>query len=536
MLLNCCGLRPQAWQATGSPVRKDEALTTQQGLRSVEPISEAPTSRRRSRLRVLISALAALTLIPVAAIIYASPASATTSQFRGMNWAVLGDNFSTTTLVLDGLSQSDSNATVRAKANSLYDKMAATMGVNTVRLPINTHTVANTTWWNAYRGAIDAATERGFKVILAYWEDGAASGGKITNLAAWNTMWSSVTNTYGSNANVYFEPMNEPHGYTSAEWRDVAANWLSYHYSAVPSRVLIGGTGFSQDLRDICNDSRFNATLLSFHYYAFFYGAMTYDQFLTHIQTRLGNCASRAVVTEFGSPMNSGLNYADANSTDNFVRYLRAVAQVMRNNQMGGTYWPAVGGKPGTIGYDWYSMFAMGGSGTNLTLTVRNASGSDRVRYAWGDTIGGGTPTSAPAGTYYRLTVRHSGKAMDVQSPNTDNGARVDQYTYSGNAWQQWQFQDAGSGYWRIISRNSGKCLDVVGASTADGAELIQYTCGSGTNQQFQMVANGSYFQLRARHSGKCVDVPAASTADGVILKQYTCNTGTNQQWSRTAV
>ncbi|GAA2372405.1 carbohydrate-binding protein [Catellatospora methionotrophica] len=466
-------------------------------------------------------------------IIFTSPAEAATSQFRGMNWAVLGDNFSTGTLVLDGLSQSDSNATVRAKANAIYDDMASTMGVNTVRLPINTHTVANTTWWNAYRGAIDAATERGFKVILAYWEDGAASGGRITNLAAWNAMWSSVTNTYASNGSVYFEPMNEPHGYSSTEWRNVAANWLDYHHSAVRGRVLIGGTGYSQDLRDICGDSRFNSTLLSFHHYAFFYAAMTYDAFLSHIQTRLGSCASRAVVTEFGAAMHTGLNYADANSTENFVRYLRAIAQVMRNNQMGGTYWPAIGGKPGTIGYDGYSMYAMSGSGTNLNLAIRNAAGADRVRYAWGDTVS--NPTTPPA-TFYRINVRHSGKAMDVQSPNTDNSARVGQYTYNGNAWQQWQFSDAGSGYWRIVSRHSGKCLDVVSASTADGAELVQYTCGTGTNQQFQMVANGNYFQLRARHSNKCVDVPSASTADGVILKQYTCNTGTNQQWSRTAV
>lgn len=350
-------------------------------------------------------------------------------------------------------------------------------------------------------------------------------------------MWSTVTNTYGSNTNVYFEPMNEPHGYSSAEWRTVAANWLSYHYSAVPGRVLIGGTGFSQDLRDICNDSRFNATLLSFHYYAFFYGAMTYDAFRSHIQARLGNCASRAVATEFGAPMNDGRNYADAGSTDNFVRYIRAMAQVMRDNQMGGTYWPALGGKTGSIGYDWYSMFALGGSGTDLNLTVRNTSGADRIRYAWGDAIGGDPTTPPPStGTYYRINVRHSGKAMDVQQPNTDNGARVGQYTYGGGAWQQWQFQDAGSGYWRIISRNSGKCLDVVSASTADGAELVQYTCGTGTNQQFQMVANGGYFQLRARHSNKCVDVPAAATADGVVLKQYSCNSGTNQQWSRTAV
>ncbi|WP_434739425.1 RICIN domain-containing protein [Micromonospora sp. SH-82] len=495
------------------------------------------TDRRtfRPSRRLLIALVTALTALgSVIVVATSSPATAATRQFRGMNWAVLGDNFSTGPLVVQGLSASDSNATVRAKANALYDDMAATMGVNTVRLPINTHTVG-TAWWNAYRGAVDAATDRGFKVILAYWEDGAASGGRITDLAAWNTMWSTVTNTYGANPNVYFEPMNEPHGYSSAEWRTIAANWLTYHYSAVPGRVLIGGTGYSQDLRDVCNDSRFDSTLLSFHHYAFFYSPMTYDAFRSHIQARLGDCAARAVATEFGAPMDNGLNYADPNSTDNFVRHIRAMAQVLRDNQMGGTYWPALGGKPGTIGYDWYSMFALTGSGTALDLTIRNTSGADRIRYAWGDTVGGG-PTTAPPGTVYRVDVRHSGKAMEVQSPNTDNGARVGQYTYNGNAWQQWRFDNAGSGYWRIVSRHSGKCLDVVSASTADGAELVQYTCGTGTNQQFQLVTTGSYFQLRARHSGKCVDVPAASTANGVILKQYPCNTGANQQWSRTAV
>ncbi len=482
--------------------------------------------------RLLVAAVVTMLTAAVGVVVSAPSAHAATSQFRGMNWAVLGDNFSTGTLVVQGLSQSDSNATVRAKANSLYDSMEYLMGVNTVRLPINTHTVANTSWWNAYRGAIDAAAERGFKVILAYWEDGAASGGRITNLAAWNAMWSSVIGTYGSNGNVYFEPMNEPHGYSSAEWRNVAANWLSAHPSAAPGRVLIGGTGFSQDLRDICNDSRFNATLLSFHYYAFFYGAMTYDEFRSHIQTRLGNCASRAVATEYGAPMATGLNYGDPASTDNFVRYLRAVAQVMRDNQMGGTYWPAIGGKvTAGLGYDHYSMFALGGSGTTLNLSTRNGYGANRVRYGWGDAVNDSPPPSA-----YRIDARHSGKTMNVQQPNTSNGARVSQNTYGGSAWQQWQFQDAGSGYWRIVSRHSGKCLDVVSASTADGADLVQYTCGTGNNQQFQMVTNGGYFQLRARHSGKCVDVPAASTADGVIIKQYTCNSGTNQQWSRTAV
>ena len=368
------------------------------------------TSRRvprHRRLRASLLAVVTASAALVGGVAGSAPADAATRQFRGMNWAVLGDNFSTGPLVLHGLSSSDSNATVRAKANAVYDDLASTMGVNTVRLPINTHTVG-TTWWNAYRGAIDAATERGFKVILAYWEDGAASGGRITNLAAWNRMWSTVTYTYGSNPNVYFEPMNEPHGYSSAEWRDLAANWLSYHYSAVPGRVLVGGTGYSQDLRDVCNDSRFASTLLSFHHYAFFYSAMTYDAFRSHIQTRLGSCASRAVVTEFGAPMDNGLNYADANSTDNFVRHIRAMAQVMRDNQMGGTYWPALGGKPGTIGYDWYSMFSLSGGGTALDLTVRNASGADRIRYAWGDTVGGSTTSPTTTRTTTTTTTSRS--------------------------------------------------------------------------------------------------------------------------------
>ncbi|RQX18656.1 glycosyl hydrolase family 5 [Micromonospora ureilytica] len=496
--------------------------------------------RPLSRMARLVATSAVMATTAAAAAIAitatAGPAAAATSQFRGMNWAQLGDNFSTSPLVVQGLSQSDSYATVQAKANALYDDMASTMGINTVRLPINTQTVANTTWWNAYRGAIDAATARGFKVILAFWTD-HNSGARIANLAAWNTMWSSVTSAYGSNTNVYFEPMNEPGGYSSAQWRDIAATWLSTHYSAVPSRVLIGGTGASQDLRDVCNDSRFNSTLLSFHHYAFFYGSMTYDAWRSHMQTRLGNCASRAVATEFGGPMDNGLNYADANSTDNFVRHIRAMAQVMRDNQMGGTYWPALGGKNSGSGHDWYSMFALSGSGTNLNLTIRNTSGADRIRYAYGDTIGGGDPTTPPpSGTHYRINNVNSGKAMDVIGQSTADSAEIKQWSYLGGSNQKWRFEDAGSGYFRIVNQNSGKCLDVASASTADGANVVQWTCGNGQNQQWQWQSQGSNFRLVARHSGKCLDVYQSGTGDGADIQQWTCGSANNQRWTRTAV
>lgn len=344
---------------------------------------EVSASRRRSLRLLLPSILAVVTLMPVAAVTAASPTSVNTSQFKGMNWARLGDNFTTGTHVLEGLSNSDSYSTVKAKANAIYADMAS-MGVNTVRLPINTQD-AGTSWWNAYRGTIDAATSRGFKVILAYWEDGASSGGMVTNTGAFNTMWDTVVAAYGSDDKVYFELMNEPHGYSSADWRDFAASWINSHSSVPKDRILIGGTGASQDLRDLCSDSRFSGTLFSYHYYAFFYGTKTYDQWLSDFDTRLGDCASRAVMTEYGAQMDGGLNYNDANATNNFVRYLRAVTERQRALGMGGVYWPALGGKiTSGKGWDHYSVYSRSGSGTDQDLTVRNGSGASRVRYGWG--------------------------------------------------------------------------------------------------------------------------------------------------------
>jgi hypothetical protein len=482
--------------------------------------------------RILVSLLAALVLLPITAVSTAGPATAATSQFRGMNWAVLGDNFSTGPLVLDGLSSSDSYTGVQAKANAVYDDMAATLGVNTVRLPVNTHTVG-TAWWNNYRATIDAATARGFKVILAYWEDGAASGGRITNLAAWNTMWSTVTSQYGSNSLVYFEPMNEPHGYSSTEWRNIAATWLTTHTSAPRARTLIGGVGYSADLRDVCGDSRFNGTLLSYHHYAFFYGENTYEGWRNHIITRLGSCASRAVMTEFGGAMNSGLNYGDPNSSANFVRHIRAATDVMRENQMGGTYWPAIGGKPGNIGYDGYSMYIKSGSGTNLSLAIRNASGANRLRWAWGDNVDPNAGNGSGGTTITDIVNQASGKCVDVVSASTANAAEIVQYTCGGAANQQWELRNLGNGYHNLVVQHSGKCLDVNNAATADGAAIIQYTCGSSTNQQWQLRSvSGGYVEIVARHSGKCLDVPASSTANSTRLKQYPCNGGANQRWT----
>jgi hypothetical protein len=136
---------------------------------------------------------------------------------------------------------------------------------------------------------------------------------------------------------------------------------------------------------------------------------------------------------------------------------------------------------------------------------------------------------------YYRLTPRHSGKALVVQNASTSNSAAVIQYTYGGSSTNdEWQISSIGSGYYRIINRNSSKDMAVQNASTSNGAAIIQYTYGgSSTNDEWQLVDNGGgYYRIVNRNSGKVVEVVGSSTADGAAVQQNTWNGGENQQYS----
>jgi hypothetical protein len=352
-----------------------------------------------TRRRVLAATLSALVAVPLAALSYASataaePAPLAANDFRGANWAMPGDNFVDGPVVPEGLSESDSYDTVKAKAAAVYEGFESTAGANTVRLPINTYSVPGTPWGDAYAGAVDAATEAGFNVILSYWEDGASSGGRVVDTEAFNAMWDAATTRWESSSQVYFEPMNEPHGYSGDEWADLAATWIADRPSIPAERIFVSGVGFNQDVTPLCADSRFDGTYLSIHLYTFFNPGMDYNGWVDLINSRVGDCGTRTVADEFGAPMDDGRDYNDANSSDEFVQYIRAVTDTVRAQQMGAVYWPALGGKhTERPDYDWYSLYALQGSGTDLTLSVRNASMIDRLRYAWA--IDGGAATTA---------------------------------------------------------------------------------------------------------------------------------------------
>ncbi len=299
------------------------------------------------------------------------------SEFQGVNWADPRDNYADDAVVPSGLSTSDTYETAYATSQAVIEEFRTEVGANTVRLPVNPSSV-NGPFWSAYTGAIDAATDAGFKVILGYWEGDNAKDGRIDDQAAFDQMWSTVVDAYADNAQVYFEPMNEPFGYSAQEWTDTAAAWVSTHASVPRDRIVVGGTGYSEDVRPVCADSRLDGTRLALHQYGFWHTDWTTtEQWADNLRERIGSCASRTILDEFGATMTSGLDYNGSINGSNEIAYIQAATDTIRELGLGSVYWP------GLRDGDTYSLTARQGTGPDLSLQVTNASGLDRLHWAW---------------------------------------------------------------------------------------------------------------------------------------------------------
>jgi len=458
-------------------------------------------------------------------VINSSLSSTAGNALIGVNWACTADNFSDTILVLSGLLSTDSYATVSAKTNAIVSGIQANTGANTIRIPANYSTTSQA-WWNSYTAVIDEATSKGMNVIIGYWEGASSEDGTIDNTTQFWAMWQTIVNKYASNSRVYFEIFNEPHGYTLSAWTTICAQWLSNYPSVPQGRILIDGTSYAQDITGVGADSRFTNCLLSIHDYTFFSNGTltTAAQWESRLSGNVGSYGNRAVLTEFGDTMNSGINYTGAIGGSVDIAYMQGLTNEVRILGMGSIYWPGV-----RIG-DSYAMEQLGGSGTSLTLSNTNASGLSRLQYGWG--VGTGGTDVFYTGAYYRFLNLNSGEALDVNGASTASGAGIIQWPQNGGNNQQWVITNNGSGYYKITNRNSGDALDVNGASTTSGAGVIQWPWSGGNNQQWALtsVSTGIY-KATNRNSGMMLDVSGASTANGAGIIQSPWSGGNNQQW-----
>ncbi|MEV4518237.1 RICIN domain-containing protein [Dactylosporangium sp. NPDC049525] len=488
----------------------------------------APASAAaRLRRRLLSLALAAVTALASATLVLVTgPSTAEaavgfdSSQFRGVHWSRLGDNFSPDRLVLQGLSPNDDYNTTRSKADAMFAAFQSNLGANTVRLPIN----PATTSWTSYNGVIDAATARGFKVILCYWSQDGTNMVPAGFLATFNQMWDTLAARYLANPLVYFDPINEPIGFNTTQWLNFAATWIGRMNAAgiASNRLFIEGAqldggGWGSDLRPLCNDARFNGVYLGMHRYAFPYGARTYDQWVTDITTLMGNCTARTVIEEFGASADTGVDFnaTPSGTTDKEVAYLRALTDVARNNHLGAIWCHVIGGRTTTPDHDTLNILRLAsgfdGSSNNLPLWTPNPTAVDRLKYAWG---GRGTATT-------ELRNVGTNTCLDVPNSSQTNDLQVQVRGCLNATNQRWTRQANGS----ITVYGNAKCLDAFGFGKTNGTRVVIHDCLGNANQKWNFFSDGT---IRGVDSRLCLD---ADPANAQNVRLWACGGGNNQKW-----
>ncbi|MFJ3904621.1 lectin [Streptomyces sp. NPDC090025] len=443
----------------------------------------------------------------------AAAAAPDTTKFQGVNWADPRDNYASDEVVPTGLALTDDYLATYQKSTAVVAEFQRKFGTNTVRLPINPATV-NGPWWDSYRGAIDAATGRGVKVLLGYWESPEHKDGRIDDKAAYDTMWRTVVDQYGDTGAVSFEPMNEPYGYTAAQWADTAANWLDTYGAVVPrERVFVGGVGYSEDVKPVCADQRLAGTHLSLHHYGFWHQNWTDPAtWAADLRSKIGDCASRTVLTEFGVGATGGLDYNGAVNGEWQIAAFQAQTDTLRELGMGSVYWP------GLRAGDGYSLTELQGTGTDLTLRTTNQSVADRLAWAWWG-------TGRPATTAGVLRGVGSGICLDVPGAVREPGTKMILWYCNGGPNQQWTYTAQ-----KELRVYGDMCLDVDHGGTVGNTPLILWPCNGGTNQKWNLNAGGSVTPV---DSPLCLDVGGRATAAGSAVGLWYCNGEPNQRWQR---
>jgi MYXO-CTERM domain-containing protein len=417
-------------------------------------------------------------LLSIGLSIAATPASATTNQFRGVNWADARDNFQSGVLYVSGLSSSDTYDSALATGNSVMTQFVSKLEANAVRMPINEATVSG--YWGTYTGAIDAVLSKG-SVILCYWD--SAKSNKPADMNAFWNMWKTVVDKYGANSNAYFEVFNEPNMYSTTDLISLYSSWLTQFPTVPKSRVILDGTGNAQNVPNIGSASALDGCLLAVHDYSFF-GSDTWSsesQWVSQFQGEVGSYADRTVCTEWGGPMSPGskngvsygsLDYSKT-PTNYFEAYIRGMSSQLRAWKMGSFYW--VGLKDG----DWYSMTTRSGTGSSLVLSVPNQSGLLQLQNAW----------TGPAA---------AGAGGGAGSSGAGTGGASTGGTASGGA---------GSGGMASGGRN-GQAGGAGGATAAGAAGLGGAMLGAGGAGGLPSVTSGG-------HGGSMVNTAGASGGAG---------------------
>jgi len=111
-----------------------------------------------------------------------------------------------------------------------------------------------------------------------------------------------------------------------------------------------------------------------------------------------------------------------------------------------------------------------------------------------------------------------------------DDNTTLQQWSGSGAANQQWDFEDAGKGYFYIRSVESGRVLEVAGSR--DGSAIVARIQQAGRdNQKFRVVDAGNGQSLIVARNGKALDLPNSARNEGQKMQLWGEHRRDNQRF-----
>jgi Ricin-type beta-trefoil lectin domain len=139
-----------------------------------------------------------------------------------------------------------------------------------------------------------------------------------------------------------------------------------------------------------------------------------------------------------------------------------------------------------------------------------------------------GVAAPAQALSYYQLQNGATGKCLDQNYSDPNNGAKVQMWNCWGGPNQQWAAQNCNYlQQCEIVNLWSGLCLDAQSQGiTQNGDTVFVWTCWGGANQYWYVGfpdASNFHWQVLNRADGKCLDADANNPNDGAKVQLWDC-------------
>ena len=260
-----------------------------------------------------------------------------------------------------------------------------------------------------------------------------------------------------------------------------------------------------------------NYDVIGMSYYPYWNG-VDYSENIDDLSYNLNDMASRygkdVMICEVG-----GLENDPAQSYNIIRSVIDRVKAVPNNKGIGVFYW-----EPEANSSVLPDKYPLGSS----KIVSKNVLKFTTALDAFKDNV-----ASPNTNSVYQIVNRNSCKSLNVSGGSRNDGATIEQYTYSGWNSEQWQLISTDDGYYKIKNINSGKFMGITENSIYDGATNIQWYDSNSWSQQWQLVQQqNGYYKIKNRNSNKLLTIKNNSIDNCAITTQSSDSNNWNQMWS----